>query len=239
MSPGWMMRSEKVWECGVPRGPATELTHSTRSDPRRKSLCSHLQALDLVRRLDLTCIQHRLLSVDDLDAFLLESAQHGELCDVDAQRLLLETEARERLLDLLGKPFLDAGLGWKRPLQEADRCFDAVGDPRRAEPLRRRSRIPQERVTVARAESVAVELVPGPLPNVGARDISHVVDLEAQDGSEPGRLHGLLSTHGPIPNHLLIVDGELPVLRHRSPLRSRVRPVVFHSFLLNVSAASG
>ncbi len=33
MSPGWMMRSEKVCECGAPRGPATEFTHSTRSDP--------------------------------------------------------------------------------------------------------------------------------------------------------------------------------------------------------------
>ena len=28
MSPGWMMRSEKVCECGVPRGPATELRMS-------------------------------------------------------------------------------------------------------------------------------------------------------------------------------------------------------------------
>ena len=31
MSPGWIMRSEKVCECGRPRGPETELTHSTRS----------------------------------------------------------------------------------------------------------------------------------------------------------------------------------------------------------------
>ena len=35
MSPGWMMRSEKVCECGRPRGPETELTHSTRSEPMR------------------------------------------------------------------------------------------------------------------------------------------------------------------------------------------------------------
>ena len=37
MSPGWIMRSEKVCECGRPRGPDTEFTHSTRSEPMRNS----------------------------------------------------------------------------------------------------------------------------------------------------------------------------------------------------------
>ena len=50
MSPGWIMRSEKVCECGRPRRPETEFTHSTRSAPmrNRRSLAMATSSFSLV-----------------------------------------------------------------------------------------------------------------------------------------------------------------------------------------------
>ena len=62
-----------------------------------------LQQLDLVRRLDLARVEQRLLAVDHLDALGLERAQHRQLHQVDADRLLLDAVVDERLLDLLGE----------------------------------------------------------------------------------------------------------------------------------------
>jgi hypothetical protein len=55
----------------------------------------HFQKLDLVRRLDFAGVEHGLLAVDHLDAFLLQRAQHRQFHHVDADRLLVDAELHQ------------------------------------------------------------------------------------------------------------------------------------------------
>ena len=59
----------------------------------------HVQKHDLVLRLDLARVQHRLLTVHHLDAALLQRKDHRQLGDVDAQRLARHTMLLHDLLD--------------------------------------------------------------------------------------------------------------------------------------------
>jgi hypothetical protein len=70
----------------------------------------HFQKLDLVGRFYFARVEHRLLAVDHLDAFLLERAQHRQFHQVDADRLLVEAELHQHFLDLPGEVALDVEL---------------------------------------------------------------------------------------------------------------------------------
>ena len=114
-SPGRMSRSEKTCGCGLQRSPETALMLSTCSEPMSNRAfvtsatswlsriarlqllgdelvgavdhrAGHVQQHDLVVRLHLAGVEHRLLAVADGDALGLERGEHRRLDDVDAER---------------------------------------------------------------------------------------------------------------------------------------------------------
>src|SRR5579863_9965288 len=96
-----------------------------RIDHRRRQL----QQLDLIRGLDLTRVEHRLLAIHYLDADRFQRAQHRQFHDVDADRLIGDAAIDQRLLDLLREVILDLQPWRQAALHGGYRRGDVVGDP--------------------------------------------------------------------------------------------------------------
>ena len=268
MSPGWMMRSEKVCECGRPRWPDTELTHSTRSEPKPEQpvvgdgdqfvlagagtdgagdvdvsgvdhRAGEFQKLDLVGGLDLAGVEHRLLAVDHLDAFLLQRAQHRQFHQVDADRFLVDAELHQHFLDLLGEVALDVQLQGKPALHGRDWRRDIIGDPRRGDALGRRRWVPKHRLADHGTQGIAHELVARPFADMGAGDVADVVEVEREHGAEAGVADRRLCAPDPLLVQASVVDPLLPVLGHGAPGGGRLLAVVFHLVSSLFSTAIG
>ena len=176
-----------------------------------------LEQLDLVGGLDLARVEHRLLSVDDLDAFGLQRAQHRQLHEVDADRLVLDAVMDESLLDLLGEIGLHAEEGRQRPLHGRDRRRDIVLQPRRGDALGRWRGVPKEGRAFDRAERVAHLLVACPFADMGAGDVADIVEIEAQHRAETGMADRLLGALQPVLKQPVVVDAAFPVLGLGAP----------------------
>ena len=168
MSPGWMMRSEKCASAAGRAGPTP--SSPTRSEAAEQPVvgdgdqlvlaragadgatdihiggvdhrAGHFQQLDFVGGLHLAGVEHGLLAVDHLDAFLFQRAQHRQFHEVDADRLPVDAELHQHFLDLLGEVALDVELQRQAALHGRNRRGDVVGDPRRGDALGRRGRVP-------------------------------------------------------------------------------------------------
>ena len=139
---------------------------------------------DLVDRLDLACVLHERLPVDDGDAGLLQGEQHRQLDHVDADRLAEQAAQLELDADLLRDVF---GTSFDRPAERRDarpRAF--LAEPRAVELVVSRSRpeVPEDRLAVAGEKAESDELVHRPRPDVGRGDVADVRHVEAQKRPE-------------------------------------------------------
>ena len=194
----------------------------------------HFQKLDLVGGFHLAGIEHRLLAVDHLDALLLQRAQHRQFHEIDADRLLVDAEFDQRLLDLLGEVALHVELQRQAALHGRNRGGDVVGDPRRGDAFGRRRRVPQQWRALHRTQRIAHELVARPFADMGAGDVADVVEIEGDHAAEPGVADRFLGARQTLLVQAIVVDPLLPILGHRAPGRGRLRSVVFHGVVLAV-----
>ena len=100
------------------------------------------QQFDLFFGFDLACIHQRLLTIDHVDTFGFEGAQHGQFHNIDAEWLLFDAEIDHLFFDLLGEYMLDAVLRRQGALHGRDWRIDPVAQPGRAFALGRRCRVP-------------------------------------------------------------------------------------------------
>ena len=215
-SPGRMSRSLKTWGWGEQRSPETALMLSTCSAPiveqelrdvrdelaladaRLQLLGDQLvgavdhragrvQQRDLVDRLDLAGVEHRLLAVADEDALVLERREHRRLDDVDADRHVGDALGPEDLGDLASGAGEEAGIRRDGAAQPDHPAPDVLGrQPRAVEAmvLGRRAEVPEVRLAAPRQQREAGHLVAGPLADVGARDVADVVEVEEQERAD-------------------------------------------------------
>ena len=173
---------------------------------------------DLVRRLDLARVEHRLLAVADGDARVLERRQHRRLHDVDADRHVGHAFGSEDVGDLAGGPREEPGRRRDGAAQADHAALDVLRrQPRRMEAvmLRRAAEVPQVRRAAARQQRVAGHLVAGPLADVGGRDVADVVEVEEEQRAQVGRGQGIARpAEAPRPETIR-VDTLFPVDVHR------------------------
>src|SRR5215813_255611 len=191
--------------------------------------CRHVEEHDLVGALAHAGLQHHLLAVAHLDAFLLEREEEGRLDHIDADGHVSHALLHEDLLDLSRRP-LEKARRWRHRAPHADHARAAVigEQPWRVEPMvpRRRAEVPHPRLAVAGEQRVADELVPCPLADDGAGDVTDVVLIEHEQGAqararegaahpgqaigvEPPEIHTLLEVHLHVPGRL---DGPVPAV---------------------------
>ena len=121
--------------------------------------------------------------------------------------------------------FIEGGIA---PCMVVMRRGDIVRDPRRGNALGGRRRVPQERLSLGRAERVAEELVARPFADMGRRDITDVVEIEAEYAAEAGVPDCLLRPLQTLHGQAMVVNPLFPVLGHHAPGGGRMRTVVFH-----------
>ena len=135
--------------------------------------------------LDLAGVEHRLLAVDDFDAFFFERAQHG-----NSIRSTPRAVCRLRNWPSFCFICLANVLSHVRfPVGSLPAACEMV--PRRdrrskgrSDPLCRRRGIPQIRQPVAGQIGVAVELVSRPLADMRRGDVADIVEVEKEDRSD-------------------------------------------------------
>ena len=144
---------------------------------------------ELVHGLDLPCLEHHRLRVDEVEARALEGEQRRHVGDVDADRL-----AREPALGQLAvRPSLRA-----RPARRSHPASPrASARPTPASSIPgatgsracgggRRAEVPEHRVVLAEHEGEADVLVALPRPDRRARDVAEIVGVEQEQGAEVG-----------------------------------------------------
>ena len=193
-------------------------------DHRRR----HLQELDLVAGLDFAGIEKGLLAIDDHDAFGLQRPQHAELHQIDAERPLVDAVMHQRLFDLLGKIVLHVEARRNGALHGGDGGRDIVLDPWRGNTFCRRCGIPQERLSLGRAQRIAEELVARPLADVCGGDITDVVEVETQHATQSGVADGFLGARQAFGREAVVINALFPILGLCAESRRCVRAVVFH-----------
>jgi hypothetical protein len=141
----------------------------------------------LVLGLELARLQHHALGVGGVDPGSVERFERDHVAHVDAERLVLGAALAQLVGDLGGHRVGDAGLVRHRAAHARDAGAPArLGQPRGVQLVMARSRaeIPEDRVGVAAQQREAGVLVPGPLADVGARDVADVVRIEEEQGAE-------------------------------------------------------
>ncbi len=142
---------------------------------------------DLVGRLDLAGVEQHLLAVTDRDALLGQGRQHRRLGDVDADRHVRHALRAKDGRDLASGRPEQSGVGGHRATKPDHPGVDVLlAQPWAVQPvvLRRRAEVPDVRVAAAGQQGIAGHLVARPLPDVGARDVADVVEVEEQDCTE-------------------------------------------------------
>src|SRR5690606_26413725 len=82
---------------------------------------------------------------------------------------------------------------------------------------------------------VTHELVTRPLADMGAGDVTDIIEVEAYDRAESRLTNGVLGAFQPRLEQSVIVDPLLPVLGLGAEGCRRVRPVILHDLLSIVS----
>jgi len=175
-----------------------------------------VQQRDLVLGLDDADVLHQRLPVDDVDAGLLERAQHRQLDDVHAERLAEQAALLELDADLLGD-------GLRTPDDGAAQRRDAgtgavLAEPRVVELVVARSRpeVPHDRVVTLRQQTEADVLVDRPHADVGRRDVADVAHVEAEQRAQLRALEPRLRAREPCLSEAVEVDPLLPVDAHHA-----------------------
>ena len=169
---------------------------------------------DLLGGLDLARLEERLRPVGDVQPGALQRLDRDEVGHVDPERLVLETELAQLVSDLPAEPVRDPGLDGHRAAHRRDAGAEVL----RREPGReqlvvagRGSEVPEDRLRAAREEREARVLVPRPLADVRARDVSDVVRVEEQHRTEVRGLERRLRAFEALPAQSREVDALLPV----------------------------
>ena len=185
----------------------------------------HVQQHDLVGGFHLAGVEHRLLAVMDGDVLGFQRSEHRWLDEVDAERHSGNSLGAQDLRDLPGSSGEQTGLGRHGASQPDHPAADVLRwQPWAVEPvvLRGGSEVPEVRLAAAGQEGEARHLVAGPLPDVGARDVADVVEVEDQEGAEVRCLERIADALEPVVPQPLGVHTLLPVdgLRSRGGDRS-------------------
>ena len=145
---------------------------------------------DLVDRLDLPGVEHHLLAVEDPDALGLRAPRASAAHRCRRRAACRRTLCPEDVADLARRSTEQAGVRGDRAAQTDHPGVDVLrAQPRAVQPmvLRRRPEVPDVRLAAAGQQRVAGHLVAGPLPDVCARDVPDVVEVEEQDSPEVRR----------------------------------------------------
>ena len=154
-------------------------------DHRRR----HVEQRQLVDVLHLARLQHGLLAVAHLDAFLLQREQHRRLDHVDAERHLGHALVLEDRFDLPGCVGEQGQIGADRAAHaEQPGAAVILVQPRRVELVvaRGAAEVPDVRIAGAGEERVARELVARPFADHRARGVADVVLVEGEQRAEAG-----------------------------------------------------
>src|SRR5262249_59503275 len=133
-------------------------------------------------------LEHDLLAIAHLDAFLLEREEKRRLHHVETERHAGHALALQNRLDLACGLLEKSRRGWDGATHAHHARETVIGtEPRRVDPMvpRRRAEVPDPRLAVAGEQRVADELVAGPLADDGARDVAHVVLVEHEERAHP------------------------------------------------------
>ena len=144
----------------------------------------------------------------------LQRGEHGRLHDVHADRHVGHALVAQDVGDLPGRAGEEAGLRRHRSPQPDHPAAHVLREQPRAVQavvLRRRAEVPQVRLAAAGEEREARHLVARPLPDVGARDVADVVEVEDQQGAQLRCLERLADAVEPVVPQPLGVDALLPV----------------------------
>jgi hypothetical protein len=174
---------------------------------------------DLVDGLDFPGVQHDLLRVEDADPLRFERREHGRLDDVDTERHVRSPLGLEDFLELSRRDPEKASIWGDRAAEPDHARMDVLlAQPRavQAMVLRRRAEVPDVGIAAARQQRVSRHLVARPFPDMGARDIPDVVEVEEQDGPDVRRLQGRAGTPKPVASKALYVPALFPVHVHRT-----------------------
>ena len=183
---------------------------------------SRVEQQDLVDRLDLPGVEHHLLAVEDRDALVGEGREHRRLTDVDADRHVGRALGPEDVADLARGGAEQAGVRSDGAAQADHPGMDVLGtQPGTVQSmvLRRRPEVPDVGISAAGQQRVAGHLVAGPLPDVCARDVPDVVEVEEQDGSKVRGLERRACPREPVRPQPLDVPALFPVDVHRARRR--------------------
>ena len=190
----------------------------------------HVEQGQLVGVLDHARLEHDLLAVAHLDAFLLEREEEGRLHHVDA-RSAFPPRPRATRMSLISRAARSKSpdFGDTAPAH-ADHAGQAMRglEPGRVEAVMpgRRAEVPHPGLAVAGEEAVADELVARPLADHGAGDVADIVLVEDEEGAQPGagqrlprapepvgvqppEVHALLEVHLHVAGRL---DGPVPAM---------------------------
>jgi hypothetical protein len=228
MSPGWMMRSEKLRQSGN----AVEIFHQVGrhlvlGDAGPQELhafpvggvadrADDAHAFLLVLVLDRARLHHRGHAVGPFDLLVLEDVDHVDVDEIDAELLAGDAVALHLVEDRVGEFLhlllrgraggaLDPGIGVADVL---------LRQPRRVPPDLEAevALLEQHRRAVAAQERVAqAGLEPVPAGRERAGEVAHVLVVHAEHGAELVLLHVLARALGAVVAHPLPVDALLPI----------------------------
>ncbi len=181
---------------------------------------------DLVDVLDLARIEHHLLAVDELQAFLLQTPTTCRGSTRSMPSGMSATPAS------FSRPAISLACRLHQPVR--GRNGAAHAEHAGAEVLRRqpvaiepvmhggRAEVPLDRIVVAGEQREPAQLVALPLADLGAGDVADVVDVEHQQRAEVGFLERLLGAAKPVAVQAAEIDARLEV--HVGMPRCRDRP---------------
>lgn len=84
------------------------------------------------------------------------------------------------------------------------------------------------------ARRIAHELVARLFAEMGTRDVADIIEVEGDDGTEPGMVDRVLCALTAFLEQAVVIDTLLSILARRAPGRGRLRAIVFHCVVLAV-----
>ena len=173
---------------------------------------------NFILRLDHAGFGHKLLSIHHFDALALQSEQHWQFDDVDADGFFVQPAHFEFDTNFLRDIFGASHLRRHRTAQHRNSRPRAPVEPRAIQLMMfgGGSEIPQDGLVILRQKREAIGLVLRPGADVRRRQVAHVVHVEAEQRSHlrlGKQVFRFLQTFAA---ETIEIDPALPVDRHGS-----------------------